>query len=154
MAEALPPIEFDENAAGVPIVIVGEVQVQELSKLLDTAPALLDPNYVAVYAQLVNHLAKGYSYNVIMDPDAFRTAYMEKRNAEDPDAPVNPAVPRLRNFGIPDFDSITTPAIDGDKLVFFAEDLFLGIPYRAEAPATHSAIGEPVYLPVEMQPTQ
>ncbi len=151
MADSLPPIEFDETMNGAPVVIVGEVQVQNVSKLLDAAPALLDPQYVAVYAQLVNHLSKGYTYTVIMDPDEFRAAYVAKRDAEDPNADIDPAIPRLRNYGLPKFGSITPPAIDGDKLVFFAEDLFLGIPYRAEAPATQSAIGEPVYMPVEME---
>jgi len=147
MAEGLPPIEMDFAAHGAPVVIVAEQEVSSTVDVLRIVPALSDPKWVRAYAGVVNHLAQGDDFKVIMDPSAFETNYRETYNAEDPQEQVPPGVVRLRNFGIPDFSSMHPPVMTGDTLVYFAENLFMGIPYRA----TMEKGGNPAYTPVTMR---
>ncbi|MFQ5622303.1 MAG: hypothetical protein ACE5FS_02805 [Paracoccaceae bacterium] len=150
MADALPPINLDLNGAGDPVVIVGEAEVSDRKVLLDLAPSLLDEQFVRAYAQILNHLARGYQYSVILDPEAFKASYLAKLAAEDHEQEPEAGEVRLSNYGKPDFDAIKPPEMDGDTLVFYAEDSYLGIPYRVEAPASKSALSEPVYTPMDM----
>ena len=106
--------------------------------------APLGQNWLIAYAQVVNHLAQGARYDVIVDPEEFRTDYMAAYEAEDPNEPPAPGLIRLHNYGLPDFASIQPPHRDGAKLVFFAENITLGIPYRAEADASGGVSYEPV----------
>jgi len=153
MVDDLPPISFVENNDGAAIVRIAAVEVDSRAELLDVAPFLLDPEHVVLYAQAVNHLAHGYDFIVIEDPAAFKKAYDEKLAEEAKDPGPHPGVARrLSTFGRPDLDQITAPAIDGDKLTFYAEQVFLGIPYKVEAAASQTAIGEPSYKPMEMKP--
>ena len=146
MADGLPPIEFDIGTDGAPVVIVAEAEARDLDSALRLAPALGDPQWLIAYAQVANHLAQGDRYEVIVDPAEFRAAYMAAYEAEDPDEPPAPGLIRLHNYGLPDFDSIAAPHMEGENLVFHAENVTLGIPYRA----TMSAAGDVVYEPVEM----
>ena len=144
MADGLPPIEFDTAAYGAPVVIVEETEARDLDGVLRLAPALASPDWLIAYAQVVNHLAQGARYDVIVDPEEFRTDYMAAYEAEDPNEPPAPGLIRLHNYGLPDFASIQPPHRDGAKLVFFAENITLGIPYRAEADASGGVSYEPV----------
>lgn len=74
MAE-LPQIDMALQVGDQPVVIVGETPVTEPARLLELAPVLLEPDFAAAYAQLVNHLAHGYEYSVILDPDAYEADY-------------------------------------------------------------------------------
>lgn len=145
MADALPPIGLDYRA-GAPHVIVGEQSAGDYDALLTLAPALSDPHWIRVRAQAVNHLAHGYDYDVILDPGAFKEAYLEEYDAEDPEAHPLPGQRNLRGFGVPQFDAIEAPKLEGDTLVFFATETYLGIPYRVVAKPGEA----PVYMPVPM----
>lgn len=146
MADGLPPIEMEFAATGTPVVIVAEQEVASTDEVLRIAPALGDPKWVRALARVVNHLAQGDEFTVIMDPAAFQAQYMATYNAEDPDEQVPPGAVRLRNFGIPDFAAMHPPVMEGETLVYFAENLFMGIPYHVTM-----AKGQiPEYLPVAM----
>ena len=69
MADGLPPIQMDFNANGDPVVIVEEKQISNPAEILRTVPVLAEPNMVFAYAQLVNHLAHGDGFEIILDPD-------------------------------------------------------------------------------------
>lgn len=146
MADMLPPIEMDFGANGAPTVIVEEAEAADLDGVLKLAPALSDPKWVRALARVANHLAHGDDYALIVDPAEFEKKYREAYDAEDPDEEVGPGTIRLHNFGIPDFTAIHPPMMEGDKLIFFAENVFMGIPYRAEMPSG----AEPDYQPVDM----
>lgn len=146
MADGMPPIDFDFAADGAPVVIVAEAPAKSLDEALRLAPALGTPQWTAAYAQVANHLAHGDRFSVILDPEAFRTAYLAQRAAEDPAEVPRPGVIRLTNYGIPAFDQIARPAMDGDRLVFFAVNTSLGIPYKV----TMAPGEKPVYRPVAM----
>ncbi|MEM1428269.1 MAG: hypothetical protein AAGG09_02315 [Pseudomonadota bacterium] len=145
MADGLPPLNMDVNASGAAVVIVDGQEVQDVSGLLDLAPNIVEPKYARAYARLVNHLTHGYEYNVIMDPAAFETRYRAKYEAEDPDAKPRAGQIRLRNYALPNFSAIQPPAIEGSKLIFYAENAYLGVPYRVEAGTAVSTIGKPEY---------
>lgn len=147
MADMLPDIQMDINAAGTPVVVVEQVEVTDRSEALRLAPALGDPRWIRVYSRVVNHLAHGDDYDPIMDPEAFEAQYMEAYNAEDPNEEVGPGVVRLHNYPLPDFSAIHPPRMEGDILVFYAENLFLGLPYRV----TMAPGAEPEYLPGPME---
>ena len=146
MADSLPPVELEFSAAGAPVVIVAETVVSSPTQLLRTAPALADPRWAFAYAQMVNHVVQGDDFELIIKPDEFREKYMERYNAEDPDEEVGPGTIRLHNFGIPDFAAIHQPMKNGDELIFFVENMFMGIPYRV----TMTEGSEPDYQPVAM----
>ncbi|WP_323006100.1 hypothetical protein [Pseudorhodobacter sp.] len=146
MADGLPPMEMDFGANGAPIVIVEQAEVGDVAGLLTAAPALMEPKWVFALAQMSNHLAQGESYELIVDVAAFKADYMAAYEAEDPDEDVAPGAIRLHNFGIPDFDAMQPPRMEGNTLVFFAENIFMGIPYRA----VMQPGGQPVYEPVAM----
>lgn len=145
MAEGLPPLNMNVNDAGTAVVIVDGQEVQDISGLIDLAPNIVDPKYARAYARLVNHLANGYEFNVIMDPDAFEASYRERYDAEDPDEKTVAGQVRLRNYGLPDFSVIEAPKISDNTLVFYAENAFLGVPYRVEAGTAVTSIGKPEY---------
>lgn len=146
MADGLPPMEMDFSASGAPIVIVEQAEVGDVAGLLAAAPALMEPKWVLALAQMANHLAQGEDYELILDPAAFKAAYMASYEAEDPEEQVAPGAVRLHNFGIPDFAAIHPPKMEGTTLVYFAENIFMGIPYRA----TMQPGAQPKYEPVAM----
>lgn len=145
MADGLPPLHMDINSSGAAVVVVDGQEIQDISGLVDLAPNIVDPKFARAYARLVNHLAYAYEYNVIMDPETFEASYREKYESEDPDEKVMAGQVRLRNYGLPDFSAIQPPMIDGNKLIFFAESAYLGVPYRVEAGTAVSTIGQPKY---------
>ncbi|MEM1428882.1 MAG: hypothetical protein AAGG09_05445, partial [Pseudomonadota bacterium] len=150
MSDGLPPISMEMSGSGAPYVIVDEREATDVATLLQLAPALADPYWLMVRARLINHLATGYEFDVILDPAAFEREYLEQYNSEDPDEAVRPGDVRLRNFGLPPLGVVQPPAMDGDTLVFYARKAFLGLPYKVEVPPG----GEPVYLPIALAQEQ
>lgn len=146
MADGLPPISMDFAEDGAPVVMVAEAEARDLAQVLSLAPALGDPKWLRAYVRVANHLAKGDRFDPIMDPAAFEAAYRAAYEAEDPAAPAVPGNARLRNYGLPDFTAIRPPAMEGDTLVFFARNTFMGIPYKVTMPRG----GTPTYEPVAM----
>ena len=146
MADILPPVELEFSAAGDPVVIIAETVVSSPTQLSQTAPVFLDPRWAFAYAQMVNHVVQGYDFELIIKPDEFREKYMERYNAEDPAEEVGPGTIRLHNFGVPDFAVIHKPMKNGDELIFFVENIFMGIPYRV----TMTEGSAPDYQPIAM----
>jgi hypothetical protein len=146
MADGLPAIELDFGANGAPVVLVEQVEVSDPAALMQAAPALEDPKWAFAFAQMVNHIAQGDSHELIIVPAEFKEKYMAVYEAEDPDEEVGPGVIRLHNFGIPDFAAIHPPMKNGNTLIFFVENMFMGIPYRV----TMRDGTQPEYQPVAM----
>lgn len=153
MATDLPPMIYSLSDAGLPMVVVGEAEVEERGAVLAAVPALLEARHAAELARLVNHFAQQFRFRVIEDPDAFARHYREQVAAEDPGRTWTQGAPRLRDFGMPEFDRIEPPRIVGDRLVFFVEDAYLGIPYRVEAHLA-GGVGAPDYAPMDMLPVE
>lgn len=151
MADGLPPISFELAGSGAPYVIVGDQEANDLEQLLLLAPNLADPHWLRARAQLINHLASGFEYEVILDPPGFEAAYMAQYNSEDPEEEVGPGEVRLIHYGVPDFTAIQPPAMEGDTLVFYAREAYLGVPYRVEADRTGAAQYSPMALSPEPQ---
>ncbi|MEM7317639.1 MAG: hypothetical protein AAF408_01315 [Pseudomonadota bacterium] len=146
MADGLPPVELQFADSGSPVVVIEQVEVSDATLLLGAAPALEDPKWAFAFAQMVNHIQQGDSYELIVKPEDFKAKYMETYNAEDPDEEVGAGTIRLHNFGIPDFDAIHQPVKNGDTLIFFVENIFMGIPYKV----TMKTGEQPQYEPVAM----
>jgi len=144
MADGLPMMEMEFGTNGAPVVIVEEAEAGDIGQLIELAPAITNPRWVYAFAQMVNHLAQGVDYELIVKPEDFKARYLEAYAAEDPNEEVGPGTVRLRSYGLPDFDTIHPPRMEGELLVFFAENLFLGLPYRV----TMAPGGEPDYEPV------
>lgn len=146
MVDALPPISLTMSDAGAPQVVVDGTPVQDIAGLAAAVPDITDPHWVKVYAWALNHVAHGYKFEVILDPPAYEARFMEEWDAEDPEEPAVAGVPRLRSYGKPDFSAITLPAYDGQELVFYARETYLGIPYKV----TMSIDAAPVYAPMAL----
>ena len=139
-------LEFDDEGDGTPIIVINGETVKDIHRIIEIEPRYGNPQWVSGYSQLVNHLSEGYDHELILDAQEFKKKYMEKYNSEDPNEEVGPGVIRLRNFGIPDFSLIAPPEYQGDTLVFFTENVFMGIPYKV----TMKKAEAPQYEPVGM----
>lgn len=118
---------------GEPIAETVDGRFASIAALLDALPALIEPGNETVLARLVSHFARGATYRVVSDPEAFQAAYRADMATEDPTKPWRQDSPRRTDFGVPDFAQITAPARQGDMLVFTLEDCFTGLPYAASA---------------------
>ncbi len=153
MPDDLPMMVYSLGDDGQPVVMVaGEGEIAEQSALLARFPHLFDDGSATTLAKIVNHFAREFRYDVIEDPAAFERDYRATLAAEDPTAPYEDNKPRLSNFGVPEFAKIAPPRLAGGRLVFFAVDRTLGVPYRAEAPVTGTEIATPSYAPMELTP--
>ena len=148
MADALPPIHLELSPAGEPVVIVGEAPVTTPRKLIEAVPELREPDWVVLFADVMNHMTHGFEYELIVDPVTFKSDYLAAYEAEDPTEQSVPGQVRLRDYGKPDFDAIQGPAMVGDDLVFYAREAFLGIPYKVTVDSDYVAD----YAPVSMTP--
>lgn len=146
MADGLPPMSMGFATDGTPVVVVAKAELRDLAQVLDAAPGLGDPKWLRAYVRVANHLAKGDRFDPIMDPAAFETAYRAAYDAEDPEEAPVPGNARLHNYGLPDFSAIKPPAMQGETLVFYARNTFMGIPYKVTMPRG----GTPSYEPVAM----
>lgn len=149
MSDGLPPISLELTDKGAPYAIVGAAEVTNAQELLDAAPALSDPKWVAAYATILNHIAYGKKYELIVDPEAFKTRYLAEYEAEDPDQQPVPGLIQLHNYGIPEFEEIAPPAYDGDTLTFYVRETYLGIPYKATLGSYFLPTYEPVTLNID-----
>lgn len=150
MAEDLPRIEFGLDDQGRPVVLLGEQgEAADMAGLLGRAAALASPGRATDLAHAANHLAHGAEYRVIDDPAAFAAAYRARLDREDPNQEWREGVIRLRDFGVPDFAAIKPPQTAAGRLVFYAEDRFTGLPYRAEAA---DLTATPSYSPMPLTP--
>ncbi|MGQ0566404.1 MAG: hypothetical protein ACT4OK_15225 [Gemmobacter sp.] len=133
MTDGIPQVALGIDDAAQSVVIVeGETEVGTLAALAAAAPGLRHPDAAATMARAVAHLAAGADYRVIEDPAAYEAAYRAQVAGEDPNAPWTDGVLRLRDHGMPDFTGIAAPAYHGTRLVFFAQNALIALPYRVE----------------------
>ncbi|MEO9573619.1 MAG: hypothetical protein ABJ263_12940 [Tateyamaria sp.] len=148
MSDYTDLMEFSVTAQGEWVVIVGTQEARTIADIISLAPNASPMNW----ADILNELASGGDYEVIEDPAAFRTAYEATMAEEDPEKGWSQDAMRLRDFGIPNFDEINVPRINGGTLVYFARDIYTGLPYRAEILLSNAA-AEPAYAPLDLMPT-
>lgn len=151
MSDAIPAIDLGLTSGGEPVVLVGDTgtEARDMAALLRLAPGVALPGHARDAAVMVNHLTQGSDFRVILDPAAFEQAFKARLASEDPAAPFRDGVRRLRDFGVPDFATITPPRFEGTTLVFFAEDVALGLPYRVSVAELSAA---PDYAPLPLTP--
>ena len=126
----LPEIDLLMDPTGALVVQVEEeTNYTDLSELVAAVPALVEPAHAETAAEAVNHLAGGYDYELILDPDGFRSEFYAKYDAEADEPPVA-GEPKLRDFGRPDLSVVAEPQSADGVLIFFARDVILGIAYR------------------------
>ena len=125
----LPPIALMLNNEGAPVVRVEDQELADLPTLFGSVPALTDPAHARAAAEAVNHLSEGFEFEVIVDPESFRTSFMERLAKEDA-TEWQQGQPRLRDFGMPDLDTLAVPVTTDGALTFFAEDSYLGVIYK------------------------
>jgi hypothetical protein len=152
MTDAAPEILYSVNRSGDPIAIIERKIEGGQQEVLDHYPGMITGELTTDLAKMVNHFAREFQYEVIEDPAAFAAAYRAQIAAEDPDANWQQGNPRLRDFGMPDLDAITPPVLNGQKLVYFAKSVRLGVPYRVDVDIDGTTIGKAQYEPMKMGP--
>jgi hypothetical protein len=145
-------IGFTENDKNQRMLSVGEQQAATAAELVALVPDLARPESLPQYCAAVNYLAQGFRYRLIDDPDAYRTRYQRRLQAEDPLAPFQQGVLRLSDFGVCDTSAIQRPSRHNGAVIFYVEDDVLGIPYRVTAPGPEHPEGEAEYEPLPMSP--
>jgi hypothetical protein len=150
MTDTHPDITLGLDDQGAPQVVIGEAtETADLAQILASVPTLRDPSRLAQLAQVVNHLGHGGDFRVITNPADFEARYRARLATENQAEEWREGVIRLCDHGVPDFATIAAPASSGDGLVFFAEDRFMGLPYRVQV----SALGAKAdYTPVPLTP--
>ncbi len=146
MIDQPPAIVLGIDDSGGKLVLPGNLgQAHNMTELLRMAPHLAD--HPLPLAQAANHFAHGGDFRVIADPAAFKRDYEAQLAREDPAAPWQEGVIRLRDHGVPDFGKIQPPHVHGGQLEFYAVDAFLGVPYKVECA---SLTATPVYHAVAL----
>lgn len=129
-----------------PIVVVNDSeQLSSRAALQARAPDVP----AADLAQALMTLEDG-PYRLILDPKRFEQDYRKRLASEDPGQPWQQNVFRLRDFGIPDFGLIDSPARNGDALIFHAADTVTGLPYRVTV--TLGTESDPEFEPLPLTP--
>lgn len=144
-------IELGIGKDGESVAYVGNSLVSNLAKLLNLAPHLGTSANATELALAANHFAHGADFVVITDPDAFADAYRRRLAAEDPDVDWQENVMRLCDFGVPDLDGIKPPVLRDGRLIYFAADACLGVPYRATLNMFDQV---PDYTPLALTPVE
>ncbi len=148
MSDYVDVMQFSVTPQGEIVVMVGEAQASSAADLLAMAPNASPANW----AEILNELATSGEFELILDPDAFQAQYEATMAEEDPEKGWSQDAMRLRDFGIPDFSSVSPPQRNGSTLVYFARDIFNGLPYRAEVNLAEGD-GVPVYDPLPLSAT-
>ncbi len=143
-------LTFARNDSDQRIVLVAGAPAKTLVELVALAPGLKEHENLGRYCDAVNYLARGSQYLPIYEPDTFRARYEKRFQAEDPKAPFQEGVPRLRDFGHCDLSEIALPNVEAGSVTFYVADDYLGIPYRVTAPAPEQPAGEITYDPLPM----
>jgi len=155
MPDEIPPLSLglgDNNANVVVLETTDEHapnRATNMAELLRIAPGLGSPAHAVDLARAVNHFKHGTDYRVIENPTEFANAYRARIEREDPAAEWQEGVIRLRDYGVPDFNQIQPPKLEGGKLTFYAVDTFLGVPYEVQAANLEAA---PDYSPMPLTP--
>lgn len=144
----IPQITLGISDDNKPVVFIDSEQATSMADLLSLAPEL-DKAEALLLAQIANHFAYDVQYIVIEDPKIFADKYMAQVKKEDSNVGWREGVIRLIDFGIPDFNEIKTPEYSDNKLVFYAVDAFLGVPYKVEVSDLKAA---PTYNPLPLTP--
>ena len=154
MSDPLPFLMFSRDESGKPaIVIDGSFQlIGGPAELLAAAPALATPAGLDRYCDAINYFSRDGDYHVIHDPAAFVEKYQARLRAEDPDAPFVEGAARASDFGVFDTSEIAPPKVVGSTVVFYAEQDFLGLPYRVTGPLPAAPGGDLQYEPLPTLP--
>lgn len=144
MGDVLLDLLIDVDEAGAACVTLGDTQYRSVPDLLAAVSDLRTADNVDLCADALNHLARGFDYEVIHDADGFRDAYRQQRAAEEGMPDAGPGEVRLSNYPEPPMSEIREPWREGHTIVFFARASYLGVPYRAEI----SDAGEVMYTPL------
>lgn len=150
MTDEAPNVLYSVDRAGEPIAIIERSTQGGQQDVLERYPGMITGEHTTELAKMVNHFARQFKYEVIEDPAAFAEAYRTQIASEDKDATWQQGVTRLRDFGMPDLDSITVPTYDGTTLVYYARSVRLGVPYVVKVPVNATEIGEASYTPMQM----
>lgn len=149
MTEKTPEITLGIDDDNKSVVFVEYDRSYNMKDFLALLPGVKLEENATMLALALNHFARETEYDVIEDPKAFEEKYRATLAKEDPKAPFDPYTPRLSNYGTPDFATIQKPKFDGKTLVFYAVDIYLGLPYKITAEGLEST---PSYEPLPMTP--
>jgi hypothetical protein len=90
-----------------------------LVDLIADSPFLADSSNLMQYIRIANFLFTGLDFSVIEDAEDYKKRYQAN------------AGKFTREYGIYDASSISKPYVEGNKLIFFAENNSSGVPYKA-----------------------
>lgn len=106
------------------ILLNGSEEITDLAGLLKRAPDMA----AADLAKLALRISPS-GYALITDPAAYADQVRARMENEAPDQPWQEGPPRIRDFGLPDFDAIDVPQRDGDTVTAHVRDNYTGLPY-------------------------
>jgi hypothetical protein len=122
-----------------------EYQGKNYSSLVDLiadAPFLADPSNLLQYIHIANFLFTGLDFSVIEDAEDYKKRYQTS------------AGKFIREYGIYDVTSISTPYVEGNNLIFFAENNSSGVPYKAVSTYPYARGGNSEYALLPQVPSK
>lgn len=109
-----------------PCVIYQGKEYIQISDLFRDCPAIIShPNTAS---KLINFFLQGMRFEVILHPEEFIKNYQARIESEKEISSLD--IPNTRSFGIFQVKEITFPKQQGNQLIFYAEDLESGVPYK------------------------
>jgi hypothetical protein len=106
------------------VLLNDQEEIADVASLLARAPDLEPEQLAALALQL-----SPAGYTLITDPAAYAAQVQAQLDREDPAQPWQEGVPRISDFGLPDFDTIVAPARDGNTVTAHVRDSYTGLPY-------------------------
>lgn len=134
------PLNLNTRYDGdTPVVDSGSVRSASLDALLRNLPALFQPDHLPEYCEALLHLHRPGRYRLIDDPVAFRRDYEARYVAEAQQDNFTDGILRLSDLGLFDTREIARPAADGERVVFYVEEVATGAPWRVVAASPPAA---------------
>ena len=138
-------LELSLGAEGIIGLINGEEEIGDLAALQTRAPDAPADALARVASALGTP-----GYDPILDPADYKTTILARVEKEDPNMPWTPGKMRIRDYGLPDFDTIQPPARNGNTLVYFARDTHTSLPYKIGL--TLGLASDPAITPLPLVP--
>ncbi|MBA3958065.1 MAG: hypothetical protein H0X51_06700 [Parachlamydiaceae bacterium] len=125
-------LQYTIDANKKPVILYKGKTYSQLQELTAAIPSLTEPNSLEAFASALNFFCSGTRYLFITNIPEFQEDYLNRIEFEQNSFDYIPN--RIIDHGIFDTSKMHPPQILNDELVFFVQDDYTQLPYRASCP--------------------